>query len=279
MPLVSSREMLYNAQKHNYAVCAFNVENLEMAQAVIHAADSLHSPVIIQTTPSTLKYAPPEVFVGMIGSIAAMVDTPVALHLDHGSSIELLQVCLTAGYTSVMIDGSMLSFEENIKISRKAVEMAGEIPVEAELGTVGGKEDYLSSSIQYVNPDQVREFVKQTGVTSLAVAIGTAHGVYKGEPKLDLQLLARVHELIEVPLVLHGTSGVPDETVRKCIQLGINKVNYATDLRITYTNAVRNWVSENKSAFDPKQFGNVAREAVAVVVNHRIRLVGSNNRI
>lgn len=278
MPLVTLKQMLNDALSNNYAICAFNVENLEMAQAVILSADNLYSPVIIQTTPSTLKYAPPEVFVGMIKSLADLVRIPVALHLDHGSNLEILKHCLTAGYTSVMIDGSLLPFEENIALSKKAVIMSGIIPVEAELGTIGGKEDSLSAGIQYANPNQVNDFVRQTSVFSLAVAIGTAHGVYKGNPKLDLNLLKKIHELVDIPLVLHGTSGVPEDLVRACIRLGISKVNYATDLRIAYTDAIRNWVSKNMNSFDPKQIGNDAKEAVVKIVSDRIRLVGSDGK-
>lgn len=193
MPLVSSKDMLLKAAREGYAVGAFNIENMEIAQAVIEGAVEMNAPVMIQTTSGTLQYAPPEVFYSMVKALADRVSVPIALHLDHGSGLELVQRCRDAGYTSLMIDGSKLPFEDNVDITCKAVTMAGDIPVEAELGTVGGKEDGMEGGIQYTDPAKAAEFVQRTGLSSLAVAIGTAHGVYKGEPRLNIDLLASIH--------------------------------------------------------------------------------------
>lgn len=278
MPLVSSREMLRKAMREGYAVGAFNVENLELAQAVVNAATKMRSPVMIQTTSTTLKYAPPEVFYGMISALANQSDAPIALHLDHGSGLDLVRRCKAVGYTSLMIDGSKLSFEDNVALSRDAVALAGGVPVEAELGTVGGKEDAHEADILYTDPEKAREFVERTGIASLAIAIGTAHGVYKGVPKLNLPLLEQIHARTSIPLVLHGSSGVPEDTIRACVKEGICKVNYATDLRQTYTSVVRRWLLSNPDAFDPKSYGSAAREAVEQVVCDRMRLVGSEGK-
>ena len=278
MALVSSREMLLKAQKEGYALGAFNVENMEMVQAVIEAAEEMRSPVMIQTTSGTLKYATPAMYASMVRAMAEKASVPVCMHLDHGDSVETAKKCMEAGYTSLMIDGSKLDFEANIAITREVVEMAGDLPIEAELGTVGGKEDGHSAEAQYTEPDKAVEFVKRTGISSLAVAIGTAHGIYKGEPKLDIGRLAEIRKVVDIPLVLHGTSGVPEDAVRACIKEGIGKVNYATDLRIAYTNGVRALLAEKPEAYDPKAFGKVGRAEVKKVVCDRIRLVGSDGK-
>lgn len=278
MPLVSTREMLLKALRGGYAVCAFNVENMEMLQAVVAAAERMRSPVILQTTSSTLKYAPPEAFSGLAQALAAAAEVPIALHLDHGSGAELAQRCKRAGYTSLMIDGSKLPFEQNVALTRQVVVLAGDTPVEAELGTVGGKEDESEAKVQYTDPVKAAEFAERTGIFSLAVAIGTAHGVYHGEPRLNLNLLRDIHAGLAIPLVLHGTSGIAPDVVRECIASGICKVNYATDLRQAYTAAVRAWLWDNPDAFDPKGFGAAAREAVAQIACDRMRIVGSEGK-
>lgn len=278
MPFVSTREMLKKAQQGKYAVGAFNAENMEMVQAIVAAAEAEHAPVIIQTTPGTLKYADAMIFAGQASRLAAAAKVPVALHLDHGNSFELAEYCVRQGYTSVMIDGSLLPFEDNVALSRRVVEMAGDTPVEAELGTVGGKEDSHEASVSYTDPAQAEEFVRRTGVYSFAPAIGTAHGVYKSTPKIDLERLSEIAARVDAPLVLHGTSGVPDETVRACIERGICKVNYATDLRITFTNAVKAYIVENPNAFDPKKYLGAARAAVTERVRELIRVCGSNEK-
>lgn len=201
------------------------------------------------------------------------------MHLDHGNSFDLAMRALRAGYTSIMIDGSHDSFEENSAVS-KAVAAAchpSGIPVEAELGKVGGKEDDLDGGEgdPYTVPAEAKAFVEVTGVDSLAVAIGTAHGVYKGEPKLDLDRLSDIRKVVPIPLVLHGTSGVPDDTVRECIRRGICKVNYATDLRIAFSKGVNAVLSEHPDAFDPKKYSAQGREEVKAYVKEKIKVCGS----
>ena len=278
MAFVTTTEMMKKAQAGGYAVGAFNAENLEMAQAIIAAAEAENAPVIIQTTPGTLKYAGPECFAGMVSRLARDASIPAALHLDHGNSFELAEKCAAEGYTSLMIDGSKLPYEENIALTQKVVGMAGNLPVEAELGTVGGKEDGMEAKPQYTDPDQAADFVSRTGISSFAVAIGTAHGVYKGEPKLDLDRLAEVRSKVDIPLVLHGTSGVPEDQVRACIARGICKVNYATELRQVFTAAVRKALAELPDAYDPKKYLAEGRKAVQARVQELIRLLGSNGK-
>ncbi len=279
MPLVTTKEMLLNAQKGNYAVGAFNVENMEMVMAVMEAAEELKSPVIMQTTPSTVKYAGLDFFLANVKAAAERASVPVAMHLDHGSSFELAMQAYRTGYTSIMIDGSHESFEGNIAVSKAVADACAPsgIPVEAELGKVGGKEDDLDGGDDnpYTDPNQAVEFVKRTGVNSLAVAIGTAHGVYKGEPKLDLDRLSEIRKVVDIPLVLHGTSGVPDETVTECVNRGICKVNYATDLRIAFTKGVEAVFEENPDVIDPKKYNAKGKEYVKKYVMSKMRVVKS----
>lgn len=282
MALVTSKELLLDAQKNHYAIGAFNVENMEMVQAVIAAAEELSSPVIIQTTPGTLKYAEPELYYANVAAAAKAAKVPVVMHLDHGSSFDLAMRCFRAGYTSVMIDGSHDPFEQNIAATKSVVDAchAAGIPVEAELGKVGGKEDDLDGGEGngYTVPSEAAEFVEKTGVDSLAVAIGTAHGVYKGIPKLDLERISQIQQVVSVPLVLHGTSGVPDDTVRECIQRGMCKVNYATDLRIAFSNGVKEYLAANPDVYDPKKYCAKGRELVKQYVMQKILVCGSNGR-
>ncbi len=282
MPLVTTKQMLLDAQKGNYAVGAFNVENMEMVMAVMEAAEELKSPVIMQTTPSTVKYAGLDFFLANVKAAAERVSVPVAMHLDHGSSFELAMQAYRTGYTSIMIDGSHESFEGNIAVSKSVADAcsASGIPVEAELGKVGGKEDDLDGGDDnpYTDPAQAAEFVERTGVTSLAVAIGTAHGVYKGEPKLDLDRLSEIRKVVDIPLVLHGTSGVPDETVTECVNRGICKVNYATDLRIAFTEGVKKVFAKNPDVIDPKKYNTAGKECVKEYVKSKMKVVKSVNK-
>lgn len=282
MSLVTTKELLLDAQKNGYAIGAFNVENMEMVQAVVAAAEELKSPVIMQTTPSTIKYASPEMFYANVAAAAKDASVPVVMHLDHGNSFELAVHAFRAGYTSIMIDGSHSVFEENIAITKSVVDVchAGNVPVEAELGKVGGKEDDLDGGNGggYTVPSEAVEFVEKTGIDSLAVAIGTAHGVYKGTPKLDVERLSEIREVVSIPLVLHGTSGVPDEAVKECIRRGICKVNYATDLRIAFSNGVKEYLTANPDAFDPKKYNAVGREKVKEYVMSKMLVCGSNGR-
>ena len=263
MPLVITKKMLNDAQSKGIAIGAFNIENMEMAQAVIAAAEEVTAPIILQTTPSTLRYAPVTVFAAMVSAMAKASKVPVAIHLDHCPSFQLASDALKANYTSIMFDGSHLSFEENIENTRKAKALAGEIPVEAELGSIGGKEDDLDiAEGAYTDPEKAVEFVAQTGIDSLAVAIGTAHGIYSGTPKLDVERLVEIRKLVSIPLVLHGASGLSKEAVQTCIREGICKVNFATELRIAYSDGVKEYIRKNPEAFDPKSFGKAGYEKV-----------------
>ncbi len=284
MPLVRSKELLLDAQRNRYAVGAFNVENMEMMQAVIAAAEAENAPVILQTTPSTLKYADTSLYYAMAKAMAEKTFVPVSIHLDHGSSAQLCEKAAKDGYTSLMIDGSQLPLEENINLTKKVVEMAKTYnispSVEAELGKLGGKEDDVvvkDGEDVYTDVKEAVQFVQQTGIDSLAVAIGTAHGFYKGTPKLDFERLALIRANVSVPLVLHGSSGIADEDIIKAISLGICKVNFATELRAAYSDAVKNCISQAPSVYDPKKYGTLGRDAVTELVRHRIRVCLNNN--
>ena len=281
MSLTSIKEILKKAQKENYAVGAFNVENMEMIQAVVEAAKELRSPVIIQTTPSTLKYASPELFFANVKMLADSCDIPIALHLDHGDSFELAVRMVRAGYSSVMIDGSKLSMQENIALTKSVVAVCHPcgISVEGELGSIGGKEDDTVGEIRYTDPQEAACFALETQVDALAVAIGTAHGVYKNEPRLNVSRLTQIRETTDVPLVLHGTSGVPDGVVRDCISKGICKVNYATDLRIAFSDAVKEFLRKDANVFDPKKYNAYARQRVKECVKQKICVCNSANRV
>lgn len=282
MSLITTKAMLLDAQKNHYAIGAFNVENLEMVMAVVEAAQEMKSPVILQTTPSTVKYADLAFFYANAKAAAEHADVPVALHLDHGSSFDLAMRAYRAGYTSIMIDGSHDSFEENIRLSKSVADAChpAHVCVEAELGKVGGKEDDLDGGIGgYTDPYEAKEFVERTGIDSLAVAIGTAHGVYKGEPKLDLDRLQAIREVVSIPLVLHGTSGVPDDTVQECVRRGICKVNYATDLRIAFSRGVKQVLREHPDTIDPKKYNAAGKEEVKKYVISKMIVCGSANQI
>ena len=281
MALVTTKELLLDAQKNGYAVGAFNVENMEMVQAVVAAAEELKSPVIMQTTPSTIKYASPEMFYANVAAAAKNASVPVVMHLDHGSSFELAVHAFRAGYTSIMIDGSHSVFEENIAITKSVVDVchAGNVPVEAELGKVGGKEDDLEADADTnTDPQEAKEFVERTGVSSLAVAIGTAHGFYVGTPVLDKPRVSAIKEVVDVPLVLHGASGLSEEDVRECVERGMCKVNFATELRVAYTDAVKKLLEEKPETFDPKKLGVVAMEAVKEQVIARMKMCGCDGK-
>ena len=278
MSFVTTKQMLLDAQKGGYAVGAFNVENMEMVMAVLAAAEECQSPVIMQTTPSTDKYAGLDYYLANVRAAAERADVPVALHLDHGSSFELAMQALRTGYTSIMIDGSHHIYEENIAITKSVADACSpsQVPVEAELGKVGGKEDDLDGGEGngYTDPQEAVEFVRRTGITSLAVAIGTAHGVYKGEPKLDLDRLSEIREVVDIPLVLHGTSGVPNQTVSECVKRGICKVNYATDLRIAFTKGVTRKLAEDPGTIDPKKYNAYGMEEVKQYVMDKMQVCG-----
>ena len=245
MSLVTTKDLMLDAQKNHYAIGAFNAENMEMVQAIIAAAEELRAPVIVQTTPGTLKYASPAMFHAMVAAAASEASVPVVMHLDHGSSYEL----------------AMQAFR-------------------AELGKVGGKEDDLDggNGNGYTVPSEAAEFAERTGVDSLAVAIGTAHGVYKGTPKLDMERLSEIRKVVSVPLVLHGTSGVPDDAVRECVARGMCKVNYATDLRIAFSKGLKEYLAKDPEVFDPKKYRAVGRADVKEYVKSPIVVCGSNGQ-
>lgn len=281
MAFVTSAEMLRKADKEGYAVGAFNVENMEMVMAVIKACEEQKAPAILQTTPSTVKYAGLDMYYANVAAAAKAASVPIALHLDHGNSFELAMQALRVGYTSIMIDGSKLEFEENIALSKRVADACAPsgIPVEAELGKVGGKEDDMSCDDPgYTDPDDAVRFVNETGVTSLAVAIGTAHGIYKGEPKLDVERLSRIREVVSIPLVLHGASGVPDEAVKECIRRGISKVNFATELRIAFSDGIKEYLKDDPDVFDPKKYCKIGMEKVTELVKNKILVCGSNGK-
>lgn len=278
MPLVTTGEMLKKAQEGHYAVCAFNVENMEMVMAVCEAAMELKAPVIMQTTPSTVKYAGLDYFLANVRVAAERAGVPVAMHLDHGSSFDLAMQAFRTGYTSIMIDGSHEGFEENISVTKAVVDACAPsgIPVEAELGKVGGKEDDLDGGEGdgYTDPQQAREFVERTKASSLAIAIGTAHGLYKGEPKLDQERLSEIRRVVSVPLVLHGASGVPDEAVQEAVRRGICKVNYATELRIAYSDGVKEILDAAPGIIDPKKYGAAGKAHVKAFVMEKMKNCG-----
>ena len=284
---VTTKEMLKAAQEGKYAIGAFNCENMEMAMAIVAAAEAQKAPVMLQTTPSTVSYAGLDVYYANVRALAERAGVPVALHLDHGSSYELAVAAMEAGYSSVMIDGSHDAFEDNIAVTRRTVEQAKakNIPVEAELGKVGGKEDDLDggSGNGYTDPADAVEFVKATGVDSLAVAIGTAHGVYVGTPVLDVARLSEIRRALEaagvsIPLVLHGASGLTDESVRECIAEGICKVNFATELRQAYSAGIKEVLAKDPEVYDPKKYGKVAMAKVQALVEDRIKVCGCNGK-
>lgn len=280
--LATSKEILQRAQAGGYAVGAFNVENMEMVQAVMEAAEELQSPVIMQTTPSTVKYGGLDYYLANVKAAAERASVPVIMHLDHGNSFALAMQAFRAGYTSIMIDGSHESFEDNIAVSKAVADAChpAKVPVEAELGKVGGKEDDLEAGEDnpYTDPQEAKEFVERTGIDSLAIGIGTAHGIYKGEPKLQYDVLSQIREAVDIPLVLHGTSGVADEAVRECIKRGICKVNYATDLRIAFTKGVNQILSDNPGAIDPKKYSAAGRDEVKRYVMSKIKVCGSGGK-
>lgn len=283
MSILSTRQMLLNAQRDGYAVPAFNIHNLETLQVVVDTAVEMRSPVIIAGTPSTIEYAGAEYINAMAEVAAHKYDIPIAIHLDHFEDVEAIKRNIDIGFKSCMIDASKLEFEKNISKVKEVVDYAHKFDatVEAELGKLGGQEDDLivdEKDAMYTNPNDAAEFVKRTGIDSLAVAIGTAHGLYKGEPKLDFERLKEIRSKVEVPLVLHGASDVPDELVMKAISLGICKVNVATDLKIPFSGALKEYFNEHPEANDPRKYMTPGKEAMKKIVEHKIQVCGSANR-
>jgi class II aldolase, tagatose bisphosphate family len=284
MSILSTREMLLKAQREYYAVPAFNIHNLETLQVVVETAFEMRSPLIIAGTPSTItEYAGPDYVKAMAEVAASKYDIPIAIHLDHFEDVNEIKNDIDIGFRSCMIDASKYDFEKNISIVKDVVEYAHrfDATVEAELGKLGGREDDLVISEKdaiYTNPDDAVEFVKRTKVDSLAVAIGTAHGLYKGEVKLDFNRLKEIRDKVSVPLVLHGASDVADDLVKKAISFGICKVNVATDLKIPFSNAVKRYFEKNPDANDPRKYMTPGKEAMKEIVKHKIQVCGSANR-
>jgi len=281
MGLINTIELLKKAREKNVAVAAFNVHNMETIQAVIDGANEEGAPVIIQTSPGTLKYAGIDFIAENVKIAAEKVNIPVALHIDHCISYVMIIEAIRHGYTSLMIDGSKLPYKENVKLVKEVVKVAHAvgIVVEAELGKIGGTKDYLKLDEREATltvPEEAREFVELTNIDSLAVAIGTAHGVYKGEPRLDFERLSRIKEVVDIPLVLHGASGVPNKSVREAIKRGIVKVNIATELKIAFADAIKAYFTNNPKENDPRKYMEAGRKAVKEVVKKKIRLCGAN---
>lgn len=283
MALVPAGPLLQKAREGRYAVGAFNCNNLEILQAIIAAAEAEQSPVIIQASQGGLKYAGLEYIAAMVQEAANTATVPVALNLDHGTSFEQAVRCIRAGFTAVMVDGSRLPFAENVELVRRVVDVAHcvGVSVEGELGRIGGKEDDIVVAKEdafFTDPNEACRFVEATGVDALAVAIGTAHGVYKGEPKLDFARLDEINKKVDVPLVLHGASGLSDESIRQAIQLGITKINIDTEIRQAFAQGVREVLAKNPDEIDPRRILGPARDRMEAVVQGKMRLFGCSRR-
>ncbi len=283
MSLISTKQMLLKAQEEGYAIPAFNIHNLETIQVVLQAANDLKSPVILAATPSTVKYAGEEYLLAIIEQGSKLNNIPVTFHLDHHENVDDIKRIITLGCKSVMIDASKHPFAENVKIVKDIVDFAHSYgaTVEAELGKLGGVEDDLivdEKDSFLTDPSEAAEFVKLTGVDSLAVAIGTAHGLYKIEPKLDFDRLEKIKEVVDVPLVLHGASGVPFDSVQKAIDKGICKVNIATELKIPFSTSIKEYFNENPDASDPRQYLVPAKKAMYDVVVEKIKMCKSEQK-
>lgn len=309
MSLVTTKEMFEKAMKEGYAIGAFNVNNMEIVQGIVDAAAEQNSPVILQASSSAIKYAKINYLMKMVeAAVEEHPNIPIAIHLDHGPDFETCKMCVDNGFTSVMFDGSKYDFEENIRLTKEVVEYAHAhgVVVEAELGKLAGIEDDVNVSendAMYTDPDQAEEFVRRTGVDSLAIAIGTSHGAYKfkGEAKLRFDILKQIKERIpNTPIVLHGAStvipelvnmcneyggnipgakGVPDEILHEASISGVSKINVDTDLRLAMTAGIRKVFTEDPSAFDPRKYLTPARELVKQTVAHKMKDVfGSANK-
>ena len=311
MPLVTTTEMFEKAYKGGYAIGAFNVNNMEIIQGITEAAMQEKSPVILQVSAGARKYAKHNYLVKLVEAALLETDLPIALHLDHGENFDICKACVDGGFSSVMIDGSKYSFEENIALTKQVADYAHSkgVVVEGELGRLAGIEDAVNVSdenAQFTDPAQVEEFVAKTGVDSLAIAIGTSHGAYKfkpgQKPRLRFDILEEVQRRIEgFPIVLHGASsvpqeyvalvnkfggampdaiGIPEEMLRKAAQMAVCKINIDSDLRICMTAAVRQHLAEHPDHFDPRQFLSPGRDAIREIVAHKIRdVLGSSNKI
>lgn len=278
--LVTGRQILEHAEKNGYAVGAFNVNNMEIVQAIIMAAEETQSPVILQASQGALQYAGIEYISALAKVAAENASVPVALHLDHGTDFKQIMLCLRHGFTSVMIDASKHSLEENIKITKEIVEIshAVGVSVEAELGKIGGTEDDISvdeRDATMTDPEEAVRFVNETGLDSLAIAVGTAHGLYKGEPKIDFDRIKAIKEKLNIPLVLHGSSGVPEASIKRAVENGINKINIDTDIRMSFNSGVREFANNNPDVYDPRKLLGPGREKAKKLIADKMIMFGS----
>ncbi|MDK2878026.1 MAG: fructose-bisphosphate aldolase, class [Thermoanaerobacteraceae bacterium] len=284
MPLVDSKAMLIYAMENKFAVGAFNANNMEVAQAIIEAAEEERAPVIVQISQGAIKYAGENCLFAIVKSFAEKAEVPVVCHLDHGVDIATVIKALRAGFTSLMFDGSSMPFEENIKITKSLVEIAhaAGVPMEAEIGKVPdaakGPLSHEEIKKYMTTPEEGKEFFEKTGVDSLAIAVGSAHRMKVQSASLDIERIMNIHEKVKAPLVLHGASGVLDDSIIKAIKAGITKINFATELNKAYTEAVKKKLSEDPELVDVRKYGEAARENVKKVVKEKIRLLGSNNK-
>ncbi len=281
--LVTSKELLLDAQKNGYAVGAFNTNNLEITQAIIKAAEAKKAPVLVQISAGALKYAGAEYLPMLVAKFAQVASVPVAIHLDHGPSFEVVMQCLRAGFTSIMRDASKLPYDENVAEVRKVVEachLVG-VPVEAEIGKIGGAEEHVVVSEREAlmsDPDECARFADDAGFDFLAVAIGNAHGFYKGEPKLDFKRLEAIRDRVSIPLVLHGASGIPDAQITMAVERGICKINIDTEIRNALVRSIQKFTAENPDEIDPRKVFGPAIKAMQAVVESKIEIFKSAGR-
>lgn len=282
--LENTKVILETAKKEGYAVPHFNINNLEWTRFILEECEKEKSPVILGVSEGAKKYmvgfhTVTEMVKAMIKELNITV--PVALHLDHGSSILACKEAIDAGFTSVMIDASKFSLEENIAMTKEVVQYAHErnVTVEAEIGHVGGEEDGIASELAYAKVEDAVLLANSTGIDTLAPALGSVHGIYKGEPKLDFDRMLKIKELTNLPLVLHGGSGIPDELIEKGVNCGICKLNINTDLQIVWAKAVRTYLNENETVYDPRKIIKAGEKALKEKVSEKIHLLKSNNRI
>jgi fructose-bisphosphate aldolase class II len=273
-------QMLKAADEGRYAIGAFNTNNMEIVQAILEAAEAENSPVIMQASQGAIKYAGLDYIMALV-QVAASGRIPVALHLDHGTDFDQLIRCIRSGFSSVMYDGSKHSYADNIALTRQVIAIARPIgvSVEAEIGKIGGTEDQVSVSekeARYTEPEEAKRFVDDTGVECLAIAIGTAHGQYKGEPKLDFDRLKKIKELIKIPIVLHGSSGVPDDALREAISLGVCKINIDTNIREAFVGAIREALAKDPEEIDPRKILGPGKAAAVELIREKIRVFGSS---
>lgn len=273
--VVSSARLMKRAEKENYAIPAFNIDNLESAMAVSEIMHEMRTPVIVQMIPRTLNYGGIAIYPAMMRELMADCPVDYALHLDHGSSLSLAKKCIAGGFSSVMFDGSLMPFEDNVKFTKEVTDFAlpMDVSVEGELGTIGGKEEGDTDlEASYTKVSEAEEFVRRTNVSTLAIGVGTAHGVYKGTPHINVQRIKEIHSAIDTPLVLHGASGLSDEVLRDCIAAGITKINFATELRQAYTNGIKAEFAKDPEVFDPKIYMRGAIDNIKEVLRHKINI-------